>query len=307
MSAAAAPRFVLTGPSGWIGQAMLAHFARAWGDVLGETVTAFASKARAIDLPSGGSLAMRALDEIRPADVEGAHVVHLAYLTKEKAEELGERQFTETNLRIDDQLLNVLREARPRSVFVASSGAASLAATGVDLHPYGLGKLRQEARFLEWGARADVPVLAGRIFNLSGPYINKIASYAISNMAEQARETGAINIAATVPVFRSFLHVNDLCALVAQAAVTGVKRSSAVDLCGAEIVEMEDLASVVGEAVSPGVRIARERVDYGQRSVYLGDFTQTRILAMELGLPLASLRSQVKDTIDWLKSGGGCR
>jgi nucleoside-diphosphate-sugar epimerase len=294
------PRFVLTGPSGWIGTAMLDALARDNGGRLDGRVAAFGSHARALELPWGEVLDVRALETIRPEDVGGNHVIHLAYLTKEKAEQMGEAAFTAANHGIDDALLDAIGAAAPASLFVASSGAAALAERGQDLHPYGLAKLRQEARFLEWAAAHSVPAIAGRIFNLAGPHINKVRSYAISDFALQVCEDGEISIQAQVPVFRSYLHVEDLCALVINAARRGLSRSEPVDLCGAEAVEMADIAAMVAQASPGSPSIHRSAIDFARPSVYLGNPTHTRIMAMELDLPLNSLAVQVADTINWL-------
>jgi nucleoside-diphosphate-sugar epimerase len=294
------PRFVLTGPSGWIGGAMLDALANASGGRLDGQVTAFGSHARSLTLPWGEALDVRALDTISPDDVAGAHVIHLAYLTKEKADQLGEAAFAAANHAIDDALLAAIGSAAPASLFVASSGAAALAERGDDPHPYGLAKLRQEARFLELAAALAIPAIAGRIFNIAGPHINKVRSYAISDFALQAHEAGEITIQASVPVFRSYLHVEDLCALAIAAAGRRVSRSTPIDLSGAEAVEMADIAALVAQA-SPGApRIRRGPVDCTRPSVYLGDPTHARILALELGLSLKSLAVQVADTITWL-------
>jgi nucleoside-diphosphate-sugar epimerase len=294
------PRFVLTGPSGWIGQAMLDALASANGGRLDGRVTAFGSRARTMSLPWGETLEVRALETISPDDVAGAHVIHLAYLTKEKAEQLGAAAFTAANHAIDETVLAAIGSAAPASLFVASSGAAALAERGEDSHPYGLAKLRQEARFLECAAAVDIPAIAGRIFNIAGPHINKVRSYAISDFAMQAHEDGKIAIRASVPVFRSYLHVEDLCALVIAAARRRVSRATPIDFCGAEAVEMADIAAIVAQASQGSPAIVRGPVDFTRPSVYLGDPTHTRILALELDLALQPLSVQVTDTISWL-------
>ncbi|MDR3430272.1 NAD(P)-dependent oxidoreductase [Silvimonas sp.] len=292
-------RYVVTGPSGWIGQAMLATLAARLGEGWVDQVTCFASSARNMHT-AGGEVRVRALDAISPDDVAGAHVIHLAYLTREKAAQLGERAFCDTNLAIDDAVLGAIADATPASLFVASSGAAQMGAQGRDLHPYGLAKLRQEARFLDWGRSVGVPVLAGRIFNLAGPYINKVDGYAIANFAKQALAAEQISIMATTPVFRSFLHVEDLCELVLDSARARLMHGAPVDLCGAEIVEMADLAALVAQAVGGNPVITRGQVDTSRPSVYLGDFTQTRVLAMQTNFRLRPLRQQIADTVAWL-------
>ena len=291
-------KFVLTGPSGWIGQAVLSHLCATLGTLSGR-VTAFASSERSMTLADGQAIHVRALDTLCPDDVDGAHVIHLAYLTKEKADALGERRFTDTNISIDDYVLAAMRDATPLSLFVASSGAAALAAGGVDLHPYGLTKLRQEVRFLEWAEARAVPTIAGRIYNLSGPFINKVHSYAVSNFILQARTQRRIKIEAKSPVFRSFLHVENLCELVINAAITGLGRPGAVDLCGAEVLEMQDLAELIS-SICDDVPIEREMEKFADVSTYLGSFPETKSLTMEAGVKLHGIRQQALDTLRWI-------
>lgn len=299
---------VITGPTGWIGTAMLAYLARNY-DAWPDQVSLFGSSARSVEAIDGTVLPMRALEALTSADLDGAIVVHLAYLTKEKVDLLGERRFTDTNLSIDDLVLSALAGARPRSVFVASSGAAMLAAAGRDRHPYGLSKLRQEDRFRAWAASSGTPLIAGRIFNLAGPYINKVESYAIGSFVGQAKRAGSIRIDAAKPVFRSYLHVDDLCALIVGAGQAGIGRAKPIDFCGAETVEMSDTALAVAHQLGGDIVIARGPVDWSEPSAYLGDFTNTKVLAMELDIALAPFSSQVADTVRWIDgardSGGG--
>ncbi|WP_374944719.1 NAD-dependent epimerase/dehydratase family protein [Sphingomonas sp.] len=301
MTAIDARPVVITGPTGWIGRAMLMRLAHARGPGWGASVRLFGSRTSDLTAADGSVLPVRPLETLTGADVEGAIVVHLAYLTKEKAELLGERRFIDTNLGIDDRLLAALEEGAPHAVFVASSGAAALAAQGRDRHPYGLAKLRQEDRLLAWGARTGVPVIAGRIWNIAGPFMNKAESYALGNMLTQARTTGTIRVAAAVPVFRSFLHVGDLCDLALSALSAGIGCAAPVDLCGAEALEMGDLAARVAALVGLGdAAITRPPIDWQRPSVYIGDFAATRTLAMRLGLPIAGFDQQLVDTDRWI-------
>lgn len=305
MTLAVAPDIpvVITGPSGWIGMAFLAALNRALGSAWAGQVRLFGSAHNSLAAPDGSRLAVRPLSELEARDLDGAIVIHLAYLTKEKAAILGERQFTYTNLAIDDILLDALAGARPRALFVASSGAAALAQRGSDRHPYGMCKLRQEDRFLEWGASSGTAVLAGRIFNVAGPYINKVGSYALGSFICQAMETRTIRIDAPLPVFRSFLHVDDLAALVLMAMAKGHGKSASVDLCGSQVLEMEDVAAAVAEHFGNDIKVMRGKVDHERSSVYLGDHTQTKSLAMEFDYRFASFGKQVADTCAWLAEG----
>ena len=298
-------RWVITGPTGWIGQALLALLASE-GDAdalrVGGTLTLFGSRAASFKLPSGELVEVRPLSDIGPQDVAGARVIHLAYLTKDKVAVLGEEAFRAGNEAIDAALLRAMEQSSPAALFVASSGAARLAEQGVDGHLYGRMKLEQEARFLGFGQAHDVPVLCGRIWNVAGPHINKLDAYAVSNFAVQAIETGAIRIDAGQPVFRSFLHVTDLCRLMLRALRQGLGSSGPVDLCGNAVLEMADIAALVAAEVGGTVAISRATMNFASRSDYLGCAQETRVLAMQLGLALADTGLQVRDTINWIKA-----
>ncbi len=294
------PKIVLTGPTGWIGAGILAHLANRFGGGWQDSVRLFGTSARTVSAPDGSSLVMRPLDEIDGEATRDAIVIHLAYLTKEKVELVGERRFMDTNLAIDDAVLAAISAGQPRFVFVASSGAAALAAAGSNRHPYGLSKLRQEDRFLELAASKNFPVLIGRIYNLSGPYINKLESYAISNFLGQARKTGEITIEARVPVFRSFLHIDNLSQLIVEAGIRALGFLKPIDMCGAQTMEMSDIASAV-VALVPGTTIARSPIDWTRPSAYLGNFTETKILSMQLDVALVAFSEQVADTARWME------
>jgi nucleoside-diphosphate-sugar epimerase len=221
VSPSAPARFVITGPTGWIGSALLALLHREGDpDALaeGESVALFGSRERTIQVSDGPELPVRLLADLTAEDVGGAHVVHLAYLTKDKLNHLTEEEFRRGNTAIDDAVIDAANEMLPASIFVASSGAARQAEAGRDTNPYGLTKLEQEARFLAFARSNGVPVLCGRIFNLAGPHINKLGDYAVSNFVVQALDTRCIRIEANQLVFRSILHVEDLCRMIVRAA-----------------------------------------------------------------------------------------
>lgn len=308
LSAQHPAKVVLTGPTGWIGRSLLdmLHDSEHPDRLLdGETVRLFGSSAGSVTTRTGHSIAVDPLSGISPADVEGAHVIHLAYLTKDKVAVVGEEPFWQTNRAIDDSLLAALTASRPASLFVASSGAAQLAESGSDFHPYGLAKLEQEQRFLDYAKASGVPTLCGRIYNLGGPNINKLQDYAISNFAVQALEGGPVRIAADKPVLRSFLHVDDLCTMIIRAGRTALNQDRAIDLCGTEIVELQHVAQLIVKHIDSSLQIRRPDVDYRGKAVYLGKAVDTIILAMRLNCELQGLHKQIHDTIDWIRASSG--
>jgi nucleoside-diphosphate-sugar epimerase len=304
MTDGASPNYVITGPTGWIGRAALYHLVDTLGPEWARRVQAFGSQARTLELPGAGALEVRALSDLSAKDVDGAIVLHLAYLTQEKAGPLGASAFFSTNLAIDDAVASACREGRAKGVFVASSGAAGAAGDPSGRTLYGVTKLLQEDRFLKLGRETGTPTLVGRIYNISGPHINKIDSYALSSMIGMALRGEDLVINAGIPVYRSYLHVEDLVRLVLAQLSSGEDApSSPIDLCGPLVVEMEDLARAVVAATGlpDSHPILRGKVDCNRPNVYVGDATAARGLALRHGLRLKDFETQVADTVAFLQ------
>ncbi len=297
-----APRLVVTGPGGWIGTALLDALPRLWGADWAARVSLFGSSARTLEAPNGERLEVKALDTISAADTNGALVAHLAFLTKDKLGTLGAAAFFAGNQSIDAAVLRACRQGPPRGLFVASSGAAAQAQTGQGRELYGLCKLMQEDAFLTLGRDSGAPVLVGRIFNIAGPFINKVDAYAVSNLLRQAMSRGEVEVEATTPVYRAYLHVGDLCALILGALGKALGADAPIDLGGALTTEMEDVAREALRAVgAPLDAIRRAPVDWSRPSLYLGDPTGARTLALRLGMRLRSFAEQVDDTAAYLR------
>lgn len=298
-------RFVVTGPTGWIGSALLALLHRA-GDpdalAAGESLALFGSRAGVFSVPGGPELPVRSLADISADDVADAHLIHLAYLTKDKLGELSAEEFVGGNTAIDDAVCGAANSGHPASIFIASSGAARQAENGIDVNPYGIAKLEQEARFLAFGRSSGVAVLCGRIFNLAGPYINKLEDYAISNFALQAFSGEPIRIQANKLLFRSFLHVEDLCRMIIRAARERIGEERPIDLCGMELLEIQDMAERVATEVGIGTKIERPVVDFAGMSEYVGQPVDSRALAARVNLSLRGFEEQLRDTIDWMRA-----
>ncbi len=277
-------RLVITGPTGWVGSAALA-----WAGARGMDVLAFGSSGRMYN-----NIKINALSDIAQFDLSDAIVLHLAFLTKDKTANMADADYRAANAAIDHHVLKACQRTPPRGLFVASSGAAA--------HPveaYGQMKIEQEQRFLDWGQGAGVPVLAGRIYNIAGPHINKHALYALSSLIVQARDTGLMAIQADRPVFRAYTHVDDVITVIMAALLAGEGRAAAFDIAGNELVEMDDVARAVSRHLP--VPITRPTVDWSRPSVYAGAAADFRALALKYGIVPRCFATQVADTVDYLR------
>jgi len=303
LDALRARRFVITGPTGWIGAAALAWLRRILGqEAFHRQVAAFGSSQRTITV-EGEPFAVRALADLRPADVEGAIVYHLAYLTRDKIGGVSDADYVTRNLAIDDALFSAIEAGRPAGLFVASSGAAKEVERGGSKDFYGLLKLAQEERAQKFGQRTQAPVFVGRIFNISGPYVNKHNLYALASFITQALDTGEIRVEAPIPVYRSYVHVLDMIAVVAATLVDDAAPGEAVDISGQEVLEMQDIAEGAARAVGLNFDVVRRaELRYDAKNLYLGDSWSFRTLALRSGLRPRSFAQQAVDTAVYLRA-----
>jgi nucleoside-diphosphate-sugar epimerase len=294
-------RFVILGSSGWIGQALQAWIAERVGPNWRAHVRCFGSKARRDRAPDQGEIEVACLADLKGEDVAGALVFHLAYLTKDKVDGMSDADFFARNLEIDSCVMAALRTGAARGLFVASSGAARDVETGASKNLYGITKLLQEDRFQTFAKQSHTPTFIGRIFNIAGGHINKFELYALSSFVRQALQHQAIRIEAAIPVYRSFLHVEDLIALVVATLSREGLSSAPIDLCGAEVLEMGAIAQEVARQMGMNAgQIHRPDISFERTSSYLGDPRATLGLALRHTVNLRGFAQQVSDTIAYM-------
>lgn len=207
----------------------------------------------------------------------------------------------------------VTREAADRvgvdRIFFVSSGAVygalQSAVSSESANPYATIKLEDEAHFKEFAhGRARRKVLTVRLFNLSGPYINKLGSYALSSFIEQARKQDVdttIRINAGRPVIRSYVGVGNLLDVAFARLLDDTSESyECFDTAGEREVEVLELAETVRRLVNPSVSIVRPQFSHSPIDRYVGDGTRFRSLAQGYGISLHDLNQQVSDTADYL-------
>ena len=176
-------------------------------------------------------------------------VFHFAYLTQEKVGKDVDGYLSCID-DINEHVVSIMDQLPVSGFVYASSGAA-----GIDYScapeqsagkaVYGTKKLADEILFAELCDKHNIDYLAPRIFSLGGNYINKLDGYAISNMILQALKSGEINIHAKSPVWRSYIDVYDLVAVLVKRLEMGGQAgllSGCFDATLDVTAEMQDLA-----------------------------------------------------------------
>lgn len=297
-------RVLVTGAGGWLGQAALELLADALGGDWRERVCAFGSDRRHWTLRDGTDVHQRSLAELPALPHAPSLLLHFAYLTREKATAMPAHVYIATNRELSRLAAECGAEVGVERAFATSSGAVHAAlANSDDPDPmllYGRLKLEDEALFERFalaapGRRAFV----ARLFNLSGPYINK--PYALASFIEQARH-GRIEVRARHPVVRSYTSAaNLLGAALGQLLTDEAEPYLCAETVGECEVEVGELARMVRDLVAPEATIERPRMVAGPVDRYVGDGARYRRLLAEHGVAEHPLARQVADTADYLR------
>ena len=248
---------VVTGGGGWLGQATLEMLESCLGPQVSTRVHVFASSRRSMRLRSGTQLDVHPLEELPRLRIDEHVLAHYAFATREFVAQMGVTDYVARNDEITDLVTGHVSRTRPVGILELSSGAVYL---GDDLatNPYGVLKRRDEHLFFglaqelsETGSRPRLVV--PRLFNLAGPFLNKPDHYVLGSIIRDIARGGPVQLHATRPVVRSYVHVRDLVDLAFSIMVRdGPTPLEAFDTAGEREVEVGELAqlatSVLGAA-----------------------------------------------------------
>ncbi|MEY4555628.1 MAG: hypothetical protein RL093_747 [Pseudomonadota bacterium] len=292
----------MTGATGWLGTALLEMAVCAGLTPDNGRLRAFASKPRRMTLEGGTTVELEALAGAAPLAGEDWVVAHFAALGKDRTADLPVADYVAQSEALHDAALRLLAGAdRPRLIF-ASSGAAYGPGGGPPAlaeEPYGHMKGLQEAALADWCEGNGAPLTTCRVFNVGGPYGNKLELYALSSLIRAALAGGDIPIRAQGPVLRSYVHVEELMAvLVGRARSASAGASKPFDSAGPEVVEIGDLARMICAQLGlDPARIGRRQDPTAPVSRYVGDGTDYQAAVGGLGLTPIGLEAIVSDSI----------
>jgi nucleoside-diphosphate-sugar epimerase len=297
-------RVLVTGASGWLGRAALEMLVHGLGQDGPGRIEAFGSVARRLTLRDGTEILQRPLPELGDLPPRPSLLLHFAYLTREKMAGMSHDDYLATNREITRTVLEAGVRAGVERALLMSSGAVHAAlAAPASTDPvllYGRLKLEDEALFASFArSAAGRRALAVRLFNLSGPYINK--PYALVSFIEQA-VAGHIRVQARAPVTRSYTSVANLLGVGLGHLVSDeADPFLCIDTAGEVEVEMGALAEAVRAAVNPSAGVDRAAADGSPADRYVGDGRAYRALMRRHGIAEDPLARQIADTADYLR------
>ncbi|MDE1914934.1 MAG: NAD(P)-dependent oxidoreductase [Sphingomonadales bacterium] len=265
-------RIVVTGAGGWLGLATLDLLHKALGDDFAKRVCAFGSTARVLRLADGTPVLQRPLADMAWLPSAPTLVLHLAFLTKDRADSMDEAAYRAANQAISATVLNALGPIGAIGLFLASSGAAALAddpAASDAMRRYGAMKRDDEISFTRWADDHQHRAVILRIHNLTGPYMNKPQAYALASFMGDALAGRPIAVRAPRRVVRGYVAIREMMSLVLAMLLDescGVRQLDT----GGEPMELAEVAQAIANAL-PGAQVQRAAITQPQADIYHGN------------------------------------
>jgi UDP-glucuronate decarboxylase len=295
-------RIVITGASGWLGLCTISDLADALGDAFAGRVVCVGSASRSLELEGNRQVRQIALADLATLDRRPTLVLHFAFLTKDRAEAMSEAQYRRANASIGETLLAALDTVGAEAIFVASSGAAYRAddpAASPAMRLYGELKCQDEARFAEWAQARGTRAVIARIFNVTGPYINKHQAYALASFILDGLAGRMIEVKAPRPVIRGYVAISEVISLALAELMMSPHGVSRFDT-GGQALELGDVARVVAAQFDES-DVRRAAIIESDADRYQGnEQAYARLLAQHAISPMP-LEAQVAKTIDYLR------
>ena len=290
-------RIVITGAGGWIGLATLDLLAAALGADFVKRVVCFGSTTRALRLADGTPILQRPLADMAWLPHAPTLVLHTAFLTKDRAEDMTEADYRAANRAITQTVLDALGPIGAEGVFVASSGAAAKAddpAASPAMRLYGAMKRDDEAAFADWARRTGHRAVIARLYALAGPRINKPQAYAIASFLADALAGRAIEVRSPREVVRAYVAVREVMSLV--FALLG-QRDGVVRFDSGDVpMELGEVAAVVA-ALCPGASVTRAPITDPAGDIYHADGQSYAALLAEHAITPVPLADALAETI----------
>lgn len=297
--AASDARIVVTGAGGWLGLATLELLRDALGPAFGDRVVAYGASARTLRLRDA-AVEQRPLGALSALSAAPTWLFHYAFLTKDRAAAMDELAYEAACTAIRRQVLSALEPIGVETVFLASSGAAARVDDGAasrEMRLYGRLKREDEDAFAGWAQATGRGAAIARVFNLTGPYINKHQLYAIASFVLDALAGRPIAVRAPRPVVRGYVAIRELVSL-ALGLFAGERALTRFDTGGVPL-ELGAVAQTVVDAL--GGQVDRAPITSDQADRYVGDPARYAGLLAQHHVAPVTLDRQIIELADYLR------
>lgn len=286
-------RIAITGASGWLGRELTDLLLESWGPSAGDRLLLLASKPRTVTLASGTMVSLHGFDKALVESFAPTHVVHLAFLTRERLGEISATDYETVNLSLTQQAMQLTRIPSVRGLLFTSSGAAVAAPTGTQGDLYGTLKRNDEVVLPATAAGLNKSCVTARIWSVSGANMQKAEHFALGSLITQAMVGSDLEVRANHPVFRRYVDGGEFLGLCLLELLS--ERSGVIDSAG-ERIEVGELASRIAGILSPGSLIRRPPMRHTPVDDFTANPSTMARAAANNGVQLLDLEGQILRT-----------
>jgi nucleoside-diphosphate-sugar epimerase len=291
-------RILILGATGWFGTTLTEM-------LIGSTqeVMYVASNPRVLKT-EGTSINVLAYDRDLIRAFRPTTVVDFAFLTREKAAQIGLADFQKTNEELTRQLIEVAALPSVKKVLFTSSGAAVYSPGGqpktYERDPYGYLKNQQEIKLKDFAKLSEKSVLCLRPWSVSGRLVGKPMEYAFSSLIIQALQ-GQICLETKRPVFRRYCALDDMLA-VAFSLWPDIPESEYRLLeSGGELHSLVELAELVADLVGNGAAVSHSIDSNAEADRYYSDNISWSTSCDRARYTPKNLKAQILDSIHYYR------
>ena len=297
-------QIIVTGATGWLGMASLSMLSDAMGAEFDKRVTAYGAAEKRIVLRDR-QIRILPLSELSSNKCKMPLLLHLAFITRERTKDMSSLDFMRRNIEISETVEKFANLSRPSGLFLPSSGAVHLE-MGDDprlTNPYGFLKFQDENTFGSMFPNLDKAAII-RIFNISGPFLHKSDTFALSKILKEIEQSGVVRIESDYYVRRSYVYVGEVVELAFQIMLGLVNSpNTPFDTRGSEVIEIEELAArcikVLGKM---NIRIERPEIDSSKiENSYVGSEEPISSIYANAKLKRMNLNQQIELTNKFLQ------
>jgi nucleoside-diphosphate-sugar epimerase len=273
-------------------------------------VTALGSRQSQITFADGQTCPVQALHEWQLPPGQPVIVFHYAFLTKDKVGGISTEEYVARNETISSTVRSWIQTGNVRGVVMPSSGAVydflHTKSRDSAANLYGQLKYNDEMSFTAACQAKGTGLIIPRVFNVSGPYINKFDSYALASFIFQTLSAKPITINARRPVIRSYYFIGDLIELCLQLLFRQTTaKTECFDTAGEEVVELSELAQRVAAVLADRDPALTQRLPMLEDAIedrYVGNRQRIEELERYVGIRPMTLDAQISATSLYIES-----
>ena len=294
-------KIVVFGASGWLGRECISLLSSSLRKNFSSKVILVGSTNKSIKVNQQNYDVMSIDDLGHQINVD--LMIDLAFITQEKLEQLGEKQYIQLNQELRKKIYDFIYERKPKYVYFASSGAADIDFMSVtksnSKRVYGELKLASENELKKIAQDLDFNLLINRIWSVTGLHMQDSSKYAIGNFISQALSTNEIGINSSDQVLRSYIDAEDLFKVCFNELL--MNKTSLLNSGGFQTT-LFDLASLVLKVIGSSTIQVPNLIEKGSGNDYVSKDFKLNELANSQGLKLRSLEDQIKNTLRAINS-----